>query len=307
MIISLENTTSSAIGAKLVELREEGGAVALGRVLTLVIVATGDSVEAAVAAANDASREHPCRVIVVDPGDDGDSAGLDAEIRVGGDAGASDVVLLRPLGDARHTVDTLVVPLLLPDAPIVVWWPHDPPENMSADPLGAMAQRRISDVGTCDTPIEELAGLADTYAPGDTDLSWARTTLWRGLAAASLDEPPFEPVRSVRVLGSQDRPSTHLFAAWLASSLKAPVTIEHDPGATAITGLDLERRTSSISMRRPEGSAVVTVTQAGRPDQQIAMAKRPIADCLMEDLRRLDPDEVYARTLVKGLPKVAAE
>ncbi|WP_163542339.1 glucose-6-phosphate dehydrogenase assembly protein OpcA [Occultella kanbiaonis] len=307
MIITLEDTTSSAIGARLVALREEGGAVALGRVLTLVIVATGDDVESAVEAANDASREHPCRVIVVDPGDGRRAAGLDAEIRIGGDAGASEVIVLRPLGAARDQVDTLVVPLLLPDAPIVVWWPHETPENMAADPLGAMAQRRISDVGTCGKPIEHLGGLADTYAPGDTDLSWARTTLWRGLAAAALDEPPYETVRAVRVIGSQDRPSTHLFAAWLAANLKAPVTIEHDPEASAITGLDLERRTGSITMRRPEGSAVVTVTQDGTPTQQIAMAKRPIADCLMEDLRRLDPDETYARSLLKGLPKVAGE
>ena len=38
MIIDLPDTTVSAISKKLVSVREEGGAVALGRVLTLIIV-----------------------------------------------------------------------------------------------------------------------------------------------------------------------------------------------------------------------------------------------------------------------------
>lgn len=304
MIITLKGTNTSEIGAKLVDLREEGGAVALGRVLTLVIVASGDDIEPAVEAANIASREHPCRVIVVDPGDGRKSAGLDAEIRIGGDAGASEVIMLRPTGPARREVDTLVIPLLLPDAPIVLWWPHDPPEDMAADPLGKMAQRRISDVDACTRPIESLRGLAKTYTPGDTDLSWARVTLWRGLVAAALDEPPYETVRSVQVLGNGSRPSTYLFAAWLAAALKVEVTIKHEAGASAITGITLDRRSGPITMRRPEGSAVVTLEQPGQPQLQIAMAMRPLADCLMEDLRRLDPDEIYELALVKGRPKV---
>lgn len=307
MKIELKDTTASAIASKLVDMREEGGAVALGRVLTLIVVADGADIETAIDAANVASMEHPCRVIVVRPGDGRRAAGLDAEIRVGADAGASDVIVLEPRGPGRNEVDTLVTPLLLPDAPIVVWWPKDPPEDMAADLLGKMAQRRISDVGECSTAIDLLHRLAETYAPGDTDLSWARTTLWRGVVAASLDEQPYENVREVRVYGSKNRPSSYLFAGWLAYALKLPVTIEHVPGSSAVDGIDLVRRTGTISMRRPVGSAVVTIQHPGQPERRIAMAKRPLEDCLMEDLRRLDPDEVYELTLTKGLPKVTVE
>lgn len=307
MIITLEDTTTSAIAGRLVALREEGGAVALGRVLTLVVVADGADIEPAIDAANEASREHPCRVIVVEPGDGRRAAGLDAEIRVGGDAGASDVIVLRPRGPGRNEVDTLVTPLLLPDAPIVVWWPKQPPEDMSKDLLGAMAQRRISDVGECSDPIGLLHRLAETYAPGDTDLGWARTTLWRGVVAAAFDIPPYESVRSVRVYGSKTRPSAHLFSGWLAYALKIPVTLEHVPGSSAVDGIDIERRSGTITMRRPIGGAVVTINLPGHPEQRIAMAKRPLEDCLMEDLRRLDPDEVYQLVLTKGLPKVTVE
>src|SRR5690606_31460140 len=59
VIIDLNETTVSKVAKKLVSVREEGGAVALGRVLTLIIKSDGRPVEEAIEAANDASREHP--------------------------------------------------------------------------------------------------------------------------------------------------------------------------------------------------------------------------------------------------------
>ncbi len=305
MIITMSETTTAEIGARLVALREEGGAVALGRVLTLVIVATGSPVgtDALIDAANQASKEHPCRVIVVDASGEHGDAGLDAEIRIGGDAGASEVVLLHPTGDARAELDTLVIPLLLPDAPIVVWWPAQPPEHPGEDPLGRMAQRRISDVGESSDAIAQLARLGEKYTPGDTDLSWARTTLWRGITAAAMDDVS-SPVRAVTVRGAGHRPSTHLFAAWLAAAFELDVTLVEEPDATVITGLDIELADGTITMRRPEGEVVVSITQPGQPDHQLAMPKRPLQDCLMEDLRRMDPDATYQRTVLYGLPRV---
>ena len=90
MIIDMPDTTTNAVGKRLAHLRDEGGAVALGRVLTLVVVAEESDIEGSVRAANQASHEHPCRVVVVAPlpQRDGSDPRLDAEIRVGGDAGA---------------------------------------------------------------------------------------------------------------------------------------------------------------------------------------------------------------------------
>ena len=59
MILDLPDTTTTEVTKTLVRLRDEGGAVALGRVLTLVIDADVGDVEDAVAIANDVSREHP--------------------------------------------------------------------------------------------------------------------------------------------------------------------------------------------------------------------------------------------------------
>ncbi|MBW0009274.1 MAG: OpcA protein, partial [Pseudonocardiales bacterium] len=62
MIVDLPSTTTSAVNHALIDIRQRGGAVALGRVLTLVII-TDDSVqvEQSIEAANEASKEHPCR------------------------------------------------------------------------------------------------------------------------------------------------------------------------------------------------------------------------------------------------------
>ena len=98
MIYDLPSTTTSALGRKLVDLRDSGGAIALGRVLTLIIVTEDAGAEAAIEAANDASREHPCRVLVVVQANRRGVDRLDAQIRIGGDAGASEVIVLRLYG-----------------------------------------------------------------------------------------------------------------------------------------------------------------------------------------------------------------
>ena len=305
MIIDLPDTTPNAVNKRLVRLRDARGAIALGRVLTLVVIARESDVETSIEAANDASREHPCRVIVVAPSGRSATPHLDAQIRVGGDAGASEVVVLRTAGPLLEHADTLVMPLLLPDAPIVVWWPGQPPASPDDDPVGAMAQRRITDSITAKDPEATLAQLAQTYGPGDSDLAWARVTLWRGLIAAALDQPPYEPVTSVVVEGQAKHTSLDLLAAWLGSRLRCPAQVVRRRGAEAITRVTLERKSGPIVLDRPDGRTV-TISQPGKPDRRVALPIRTLSEALIEELRRLDPDEIYGEVLTKGLQKVGA-
>ncbi|ROS74436.1 glucose-6-phosphate dehydrogenase assembly protein OpcA [Cellulomonas sp. PhB143] len=302
MIIDIPQTTTNAVSKRLVNLRDEGGAVALGRVLTLIIKTDEESLEASVAAANDASREHPCRIVVIAPSARQDP-GLDAQIRIGGDAGASEVVVLRPSGELRAHPDTLVMPLLLPDAPIVVWWPGEVPGDPGGDPLGRMGSRRITDaLGTRD-PRSSLERLRDHHRPGDTDLSWTRITLWRGLIAAALDQPPYLPVTSVRVTGEHDHPSVVLLAAWLGHQLGCPATADRQHDLQGITRVELERDGGSIVIERPDGGTT-TLTEPGKPARSLSLPLRGLHECLTEELRRLDPDEVYGEILVDALHEV---
>jgi len=297
VIIDLPSTTTSQVNKKMVELRETGGAVALGRVLTLVIVTEDSSAtEQAIQAANDASREHPARVIVVARGARDAAPRLDAQIRIGGDAGASEVVVLRLYGELADEGAGSVVPLLLPDAPVVAWWPGDAPEVPAEDPIGRLSHRRITDAAAHEDPIAALRSRVDSYVEGDTDLAWTRLTSWRAMLASALDLPPYEAITGATVVGAADSPSTDLLAGWLAAYLRVPVQRVEHPRGPGIVSAELRRPPGSIRIDRPDGK-VGTLTQPGQPDRRIALQRREVRDCLAEELRRLDPDEIYEVTL----------
>ena len=304
MIVDLPDTTVSKISRALVSVREEGGAVALGRVLTLIILTREGAMEEVIEAANDASREHPMRVIVLMIGNGADAdPRLDAQIRVGGDAGASEVVTLRAFGEAGDSnLESLVTGLLLPDAPVVVWWPNKTPENPSKTSIGRIAQRRITDAATKTDPSAWVAGLGDSYAPGDTDLAWTRLTRWREQLAAILDQPPYDPVTSVRVRGASDSPSTALLAAWLRLALDVPVDwayLPPDEWPHGIKSVALMRESGEVVLERPS-SGVAILTQPGQPSHDLAFPRRTLRECLAEELRRLDPDVLYGRVITEG-------
>lgn len=307
MIVELPATTTSGISRALVKIREEGGAVALGRVLTLVIVTRHGAEEEAIAAANAASREHPMRVIVLstpDPKNMGEESRLDGQIRVGGDAGASEVIVLRAHGDTALNEEGLVTGLLLADAPVVVWWPAEAPQIVSESPVGKLAQCRITDAAAQPDPREFLTELAANYHPGDTDFAWTRLTLWRAQLAAVLDQPPYEPIVGIEIHGAVDSPSTGLLAAWLQIELEVPAVryLYAASGSSAgIHEVRLERESGVITLVRTQPS-IVTLTQPGQPVHDITLPRRNLRDCLAEELRRLDPDDLFGTVLQRGLP-----
>jgi glucose-6-phosphate dehydrogenase assembly protein OpcA len=306
VIIDLPTTNSSKINKALVDLREKGGSIALGRVLTLVIVTEEAASEDPIAAANAASFEHPCRVIVVARGSKRASPRLDAQIRVGGDAGASEVVLLRLYGPLVDHGASVVVPLLLADAPVVVWWPGEAPEIPSEDPIGMLGERRITDASSSKRPIAQLTKRRDSYRPGDTDLAWTRITRWRGLLASCLDQPPHDKITEASVAGAADSPSADLLAAWLALQLKVPVKRIKSPAKSGpgLHSVVLCRRAGDISLIRPQ-TITAELKVANQPERHVALPRRGLRDCLSEELRRLDADDVYAEVLTKGMALVA--
>ena len=120
-------------------------------------------------------------------------------------------------------------------------------------------------------------------------------TLWRSLIAALL-EIEDSPLESIDVEGAQDRPSMHLLAGWITSRVGVPVRF-HDSGGIHITRVDLTFASGRVRISRPLDSAAATISRAGRPDQRMNLPPRTTTDCLMEELRRLDADEVYADAL----------
>src|SRR5688572_33173088 len=107
MIVDLPNTTTSLVSKKIMALREQGGVIALGRVLTLVVLTKSGLEEEAIEAANEASREHPCRIIVLADAGSAAPNRLDAQIRVGGDAGPRRGTVLAALGEPAGEASSL--------------------------------------------------------------------------------------------------------------------------------------------------------------------------------------------------------
>jgi glucose-6-phosphate dehydrogenase assembly protein OpcA len=304
MIVSLPETTVSKISKELVSIREAGGAVALGRVLTLVIEVDEEGAEAAIAAANEASKEHPSRIITLISNAGEPEPRLDAEIRVGGDAGASEVIVLRAKGEAATYPQSLVMGLLLPDAPVVAWWPKTAPAVVSQSPIGKIATRRITDAGSQNSPLQFLSSLAASYAPGDTDFAWTRLTLWRAQFAALLDQAPHTPIKSVEIVGDTKNPSVQLLASWFNQKLDCSVTLEHrddTEGVRAIYSVQFKLESSSIEILRNQTNIAV-LTQSGQPSKELSLPVRSLRDCLAEDMRRLDPDLAFGKVIQAFTP-----
>ncbi|MGW4701517.1 glucose-6-phosphate dehydrogenase assembly protein OpcA [Streptomyces sp. NPDC004285] len=306
MKTDLTDTTSSKINKALVLGRRAIGTPAVGMVLTLVIVTDEENAYDALKAANEASREHPSRTLVVikrvsrSPRDRA-TARLDAEVRLGADASTGETVVLRLYGEVVDHAQSVVLPLLLPDAPVVVWWPVNAPSDPANDPLGALAQRRVTDTYAAEQPIQELTARADAYTPGDTDLSWTRITPWRSMLAAALDQVVCE-VTSAEVEGEEFNPSVELLAMWLADRLKVPVRRSKSAGP-GLTSVRMETSSGPIVLDRPDGS-LATLSIEGQPDRAVALKRRETAELIAEELRRLDPDDTYATALRFGLERL---
>ena len=195
-MIELTDTNSAAIAAELVRARKRAGSPAMGMVMTLVIVVDEDQSHDAMESARAASQEHPARVLGVILGDGRGHPVVNAQVGTG--AGWSgETALIRLSGEVVKHPDSVVLPLLLPDSPVAVWWPVDAPSDPAQDALGSLAQRRITDAAAATRAKgKAIHRQCDNYAKGNTDLAWTRITPWRALLAAALDQHPEKVLRA---------------------------------------------------------------------------------------------------------------
>jgi glucose-6-phosphate dehydrogenase assembly protein OpcA len=295
MNIDLTDTTTGAINDALRQARLRLGGIASGMVLTLVIVTNEGEQYDAVRAASTAGRQHPCRILVVIIRRPEQRSRLDAEVRVG-ETTPGETVLLRMYGPLGQHADSVVAPLLLPDTPVVTWWPDTVPPIPAQDPMGALAQRRITDAASAGSPHDALTMLAAGYQPGDTDLSWTRATPWRSLLAATMDQPSGH-VTGGMVSAEAGNPTAGLIAAWLSDAYGVDVPAEPSPGP-GITEVSFTTVEGEIMITRPDGR-LAHLIRPGQPERRVALHRRETTELLEEELRRLDPDDIYAETLVR--------
>ncbi|GGD26146.1 glucose-6-phosphate dehydrogenase assembly protein OpcA [Nocardioides daphniae] len=295
----LEETNAAAIAAEFLRARRKAGSPAMGMVLTLVVVAPEDEAEEAMDVARAAAHDHPARILGVVLGDGRGRAHIEAEVGTGaGHPGETALIRLR--GAVVKHAESVVLPLLLPDSPVVVWWWGDVgPDDPSSDPLGRLATRRITDLGTEASPRSKAAQRRYAhYAPGDTDFAWTRLTLWRATLAAVLDQHPAK-VTAVRVSSERGHPSAALLRAWLSHCLKLDVELVASEGP-AVTEVMLETVQGPITISRPDGREASLATP-GRPERPVSLRIRELPELLSEELQHLDADEIYELTIQKLL------
>lgn len=290
----LRKTTSSKVSKALLATRRAGGGAASGHVLTLLVSVGGDANDAAIEAATRTAGEHPSRILVVHHRRESSPARLDAEVFGGGERGPGELVVLDLHGELADAPESVVMPLLVPDTPVVTYWPAWAPPRPVADPLGALSQRRITDLAAMSDAPARLVGLAERYAPGDTDLSWTRLTPWRSLLAAALDQQTVE-VTGATVAGEPGNPSARLLCAWLSSRLAVPTEVLESEGP-GLTEVVLRTSRGDIAIRRTDGRLAM-LRVPGWPERPMALKRRGLDELMAEELRRLDPDDIYAECL----------
>lgn len=303
MIVNLTDTTVAEVQAAISHARQELG-VASGMVFTLVVVAELAAYDRVLAACIDAGREHPSRIVLITNGR-ARADRLDASVRAGEDA-PGEIITCKFHGLLQRHRDTVVLPLLLPDLPVIVWWPGRSPKSPGQDPVGRLGTRRITDAMGDPDPLAALEVRARNYCPGDTDLTWTRLTRWRGLLAAALDAYPMDVTRAT-VSAAPDNAAGTLLAAWLSDRLDVPVAVDRQRPGVGITGVLLGSATDEILLERTDGN-LARFSAPGLPQRLVALPRRDLNTLLAEELRRLEDDPIYAEAmaaLVRRLDRAA--
>ena len=142
-------------------------------------------------------------------------------------------IVVRIGATTPHQLRSIIIPLLLSDLPVFVWWTETPPLGVPLfEALADVATRVVVDSADFARPEQTLPAIADVVDGGPdyalTDLNWTRLTPWRELTAQFFDVPEWRPyldgIGGVRIGfavdmdGREIHPSQALlFLGWLAS------------------------------------------------------------------------------------------
>jgi glucose-6-phosphate dehydrogenase assembly protein OpcA len=300
---TLWDTTGTEVVAALSAERRAAGALAFGLALTLVVVVDERNVKAAEQAATTAAAAHPCRLLIVVRREvTAPEPRLDAEVSIGGRLGPGEAIIMRMYGRLALHAESVVLPLLAPDAPVITWWHGDPPERISYDPLGVFADRRVTDTLHAAAPLAALRQRAVDFAPGDTDIAWTRVTPWRTLLAAAFDSVAETP-SAITITGDPADPSAALLTGWFTDRLGVEPSIVAGPTPGRLTSIALTLSGGDLTLTRQDSRTAV-LSRPGQPDRALPLAESDLGDLLAEELRRLDDDATYGDALSawSGLP-----
>ncbi len=209
------------------------------RVLNLIVVTRGDqAAEHATETIAKLTTRHPHRAIVVNALPHSPKDQLDVWVQAhcqlpqpGRARVCGEQITIEARGAALDRVPNTILPLLVPDVPVMLWWmrgePFDDPRFAK---FGDLVDRMIVDSATFGQPEASLARMAMLLESGIriSDLSWSRLTPWRELTAQFFDAPAqvahLEELTQITVNyetqpDADDRSQALLLVSWLATRL----------------------------------------------------------------------------------------
>ena len=151
-------------------------------------------------------EQHPGRMLVLRADREAAEARLDAYVSTrcrmfgaGGKQICGEQVTIEAAGPIIETVSSAIVPLLVPDVPVFLWWKDIPHyEDKLFNHMTEMSDRIVIDSSCFDHPHEDMQRLAEVIqeraeAMSASDLNWGRLTAWRTLMASFWDVPDYRP------------------------------------------------------------------------------------------------------------------
>jgi glucose-6-phosphate dehydrogenase assembly protein OpcA len=309
---------AASLAASLAAAQEVGAGaihhvVARTSVLNLVVLAVDEKTAERCAAiiASTASR-HASRSLILSAADPDGEPGLEASVEAlalttaaGRTETGAETIRIRACGETGLHLASIIVPLLVHDLPVALWWPSDPPfDSHRAERLLPLADQLIVDGSSwsgngLDT-MAKLAAAAEGLRLVAIDWALLRQSRWREAVASVYDLPDLRPhlgaVRRIDVEYATDdpgdsagntnvvRPLYHV--AWLASRLGMTV---HEPLRRQPDG----RRVATLRQRNHEVAVVLQPGGSELPGGstvRVAITSRVRGTDLVGEVRAGDRD-----------------
>jgi glucose-6-phosphate dehydrogenase assembly protein OpcA len=249
-------------------------------------------------------------------------AGVVAEAHLdSGHRVVTEQVLLHAHGPIAEHLASLVQPLLIPDLPVMLWWPGRPEfDSRLFNELSELGDRLVvdTDEGFAPADLAHLLQVARRRRQGCAigDFNWARLLPWRQLAAQFFDMPAtlarLAGLHGVTVWYGADGPSTQalLLAGWVESRMASVgITVGRvvraDPALPPGVGRlmlysDGPDRRSRFSITKLPGGRLATETRVGDEDvggRTVRLEQRGAAELLAIELTLPGHDWVYEEAL----------
>ncbi len=308
------------------EAAEHAAAEARASVLNLVAVARTSAEQSHVAETlGRLSIHHPSRSLILLAQNERRSLKLDATVSaqsslVSGHRISMEQVLLHAHGPVAEHLASTVAPLLIPDLPVMLWWPGRPEfESRLFNELADLCDRLIVDTDVLDPrDFPALLEVARRRRAGCAigDFNWARLMPWRELSAHFFDPPPMRTwlagLNGVTVWsgGNGSTTQARLLAGWTRSRLAAAgIEVRTDlhevqgdaPGVAGVTlSAQADGRTAQFTIARKPAGLLATDVRLGEQQytgQTVRIAPKDGAALLAMELVIPGHDHVYEEAL----------